>query len=105
MGKRLDRVAFWVRRRSRWTLIVVGGIVILLLFFNDETSISLNMEYQRELNDLKREIAVNLASARYYREKREAVLAGRDELEHLAREGFNMQRPTEDVYVITKGDK
>lgn len=74
--------------------------MILLLFFNDDTSITLNMEYQREINELKREISQNRDSAAYYRRKRESVLAGRNELEHLAREKFNMQRPTEDVYVI-----
>lgn len=98
-------MVFWIRRRSRWTLLIIGGVVILLLFFNDDTSFTLNMEYQREINELKKEIALNQDSARYYREKRDAVLSGRDELEHLAREGFNMQRPTEDVYIITKGEK
>ena len=100
MGKRIARANLWIRRRSHLTVLAVGAVVILLLFFNDDTSITLNMEYQREINELKREISQNRDSAAYYRRKRESVLAGRNELEHLAREKFNMQRPTEDVYVI-----
>lgn len=74
--------------------------MIGILFFNDDTSIMMNMKYQEEINTLKSKIKANRDSAEYYRAKREAVLAGRNELEHLARERFNMQRPSEDVYLI-----
>lgn len=100
MGKRLQRISFWLRRRSYISAIAVGAFVIMLLFFNDETSFSKNMEYQKEINRLKSEIKLNKDSADYYREKRESVLAGRDELEKLARERFNMQKPTEDVFLV-----
>lgn len=100
MGKRIARISVWIRRRSHFMFILVGVVVVLLLFFNEDTSIALSMQYQNEINDLKDEIRLNRDSAEYYRGKREAVLAGRNELEHLARERFNMQRPTEDVYII-----
>lgn len=100
MGKKLNRFNLWLRRRSHLTLIIVGMFVILLLFFNDDTSLALNMKYQTEINNIKAEIKLNEDSTIYYREKRMSVLAGRDELERLARERFNMQKPTEDVYII-----
>lgn len=100
LKKRIQRITYWVRRRSYLAALLVGAFVVVLLFFNDETSISKNIEYQKEINRLKTEIKEANDSAQYYREKRSAVLAGRDELEHLAREKFNMQKPTEEVYII-----
>lgn len=100
MGKRLKRLNLLVRRRSHLTLLIIVGVIVLLLFFNDDTSLALNLKYQNEINRLQNEIKLNQDSAALYREKRLSVLAGRDELERLARERFNMQKNTEDVYVI-----
>ena len=72
----------------------------MLLFFNDETSLALNMEYEREINRLSLEIKENKDSAAFYRSQREALLHDSQDLEHMARERFHMQRPTEDVFII-----
>lgn len=90
----------WLRRSSHLPVFIIGGVVILLLFFNEETSIRLNMEYQSEIARLNREIKESRDSAAYYRARREAILRGDADLEHLAREQYNMQRPTEDVFLI-----
>ena len=100
MGKRLKRLNLLVRRRSHLTLLIIVGVIVLLLFFNDDTSLALNLKYHTDINRLQNEIKLNRDSAALYREKRLSVLAGRDELERLARERFNMQKNTEDVYVI-----
>ncbi len=97
IGNRHGFVAFV---RSHLPLLIVGTVVILLLFFNEETSLSLNMKYDNEIRDLKSEIKSNIDSAEYYRAKREAILSGTQDLEAIAREQYHMQRPTEDVYVI-----
>ena len=91
---------FWVRRRSHFILLIVGAVVILLLFFNEETSLSRNMEYQKEINRINEEIKLNRDSARFYKEKAQAILSGSDELEHMARERFHMQRTSEDVFLV-----
>ena len=79
---------------------MVGSLVVLLLFFNDETSLALNMKYEKEINKLSLEIKENRDSASYYRQQREAIMHDSQDLEHLARERFHMQRATEDVYII-----
>lgn len=84
-----------------WPLILVGGVVILVLSLNEETSATRNYSYMQEIKELKREIKDNEDSAAYYRRKREALLTGTSDLEHVAREQYHMQRPTEDVYIIT----
>ena len=100
MGKKTKKLSFWVRRRSHIPVLLIGGLVVLLLFFNEETSVKLNMEYQNRINELHQAIKENEDSATYYRARREAIESGRADLEHIAREQFHMQRPTEDVYII-----
>jgi hypothetical protein len=80
--------------------LVIGSIVILLLFFNDETSLSLNLKYEREIRELTEQIKLCCDSAQYYKEKRMAIESGDDDLEHIAREQYHMQRPTEDVFIV-----
>ncbi len=84
-------------------MIIIGGIFIGALYLDDETSVKLNMEFDRKINSLKKEIALNHDSARYYRERREGIERGKGDLEHMAREQFHMQKPTEDVFILTDG--
>lgn len=100
MSKTVKKANFWIRRRSHLPLLAIGTLVVLLLFFNDDTSISLNMQYEREINALSEEIAMCRDSAAYYRTQREAIIHDNGDLEHIAREKFHMQRPTEDVYIL-----
>lgn len=100
MGKKLKKVALWVRRRSYLPVIIIGSLVVLLLYVNDETSIKDNAAYQARINELQREIKLNEDSAAYYRSRRHALESGASDLEAVAREQFHMQRPTEDVYLI-----
>lgn len=100
MGAKIKKFNFWLRRKSHLPLVVVGSVVVLLLFFNDETSLALNMEYEREINRLTLEIQECQDSALFYKTQREAILNQSEDLEHMARERFHMQRPTEDVYIL-----
>lgn len=100
MGKKIKKASFWVRRRSHLPLIIIGTVTVLLLYFNEDTSMTLNMQYDRQIADLKKEIKQNEDSARYYRQRRMAIEHGKADLEHMAREQFHMQRPSEDVYLI-----
>lgn len=72
----------------------------MVLFLNDDTSIALNMEYDRQINALRLEIEECRDSAAYYRTQRETLVHGQENLEHIARERFRMRRPTEDVYIL-----
>ena len=61
---------------------------------------ALNMKYEKEINRLQDEIKECKDSAAFYRKEREAIYNNSEDLEHLARERFHMQRPTEDVYIL-----
>lgn len=60
----------------------------------------LNMQYQEEIKDLKRKIKECEDSAEWYRSRREALYINPEDLEHVVREQYHMQRSTEDVYLI-----
>ena len=100
MSKKLKRLNFWVRRKSHLTLIAVGSVVVLLLFFNEDTSMKLNMKYQTEIKELKRRIRECEDSAQWYKNRREALYISAEDLEHVVREQYHMQRSSEDVYLI-----
>lgn len=100
MAGRLKKTNFWIRRKSHLPLIVIGTVFVVLLFLNDETSMALSRKFDKEINRLSLEIKECKDSAAYYRSQREAILHDSEDLEHLARERFHMQRPTEDVYIL-----
>lgn len=100
--KKIKKASFWIRRRSHLPMIIIGGIIVGTLYFDDETSVKLNMEFDRKINALKKEIALNRDSAQYYRERREGIERGKADLENMAREQFHMQKPTEDVFIISE---
>lgn len=93
---------FWLRRRSTIPFILIGSVVVLMLFLNEETSVKTNVEYEKRINLLKSEIKLNKDSAEYYRSHRLAIEKGESDLEHLAREKYHMQKPTEDVYLLNE---
>lgn len=100
MGRKVKRLSLLLRRKVHLPLLIVAGVIITLLFINDDTSMSLNMKYDREIMTLKNKIEECNDSARYYEHKLKALQTDNDELEHVAREQYNMQRPTEDVFLI-----
>lgn len=94
------KASFWIRRRSHLPTLLLGTLVVMLLAFNDDISITQNMEYDRQINDLQEQIESCRDSAAFYRRQREAIIHGTGDLERMAREKFHMQRPTEDVFLI-----
>lgn len=100
MTSRKKRYSFFVKRRGQLTLVAICSIIVVLLFLNDDTSVSRNMEYDHQITQMKAEIKANNDSAQYYRQRYEDLLSKKSDLEHVAREQFHMQRATEDVYCI-----
>lgn len=94
-----NKKGFWARKRSAIPFLVIGTLVVLVLFLNEETSMKTNMEYEKQINVLKAQIQTNLDSARYYKEHRMAIENGKGDLERIAREKYHMQKPTEDIYI------
>lgn len=94
-----EKKGFWARKRSAIPFFVIGTMIVLVLFLNEETSVKTNVEYEKRINSLKTQIQHNQDSAKYYREHRMAIENGKSDLERIARERYHMQKPTEDIYV------
>ena len=100
MKRRFQRLILWLRRRAHLPLFITGAVIVAILFLNDETSMSRNIAYDREISSLREQIRICTDSAQYYRTRRENILNGTADLEQVAREQYHMQRPTEDVYIV-----
>lgn len=100
MSKKIKRFNFWIRRRSHLAVLAIGGLVIALLFLNEDASWQHNMEYQEQIKALHEQIKICNDSAEYYRTMRYQLITGTEQLEHIAREEYRMQKATEDIYVI-----
>ncbi|MCM1378390.1 MAG: hypothetical protein NC097_01315 [Clostridium sp.] len=101
MGKKTKKASFWMKRRSHIPTIIIGTGIIMLLYFNEETSWSRSVEYDRRIAELKEQIKQERDSLEFYRSRRAAIVSGQADLEHMAREQFHMQRPSEDVFLLT----
>lgn len=95
----MKKTGFWQRKRGAIPFIVIATVIVVVLFLNEETSVRTNMEYEARINELKNEIQHNRDSAAFYRSHRLAIENGESDLEHLARERYHMQKPSEDVFV------
>lgn len=100
MGKKIKRANLWVRRKSHISVVLILGGLILLLFFNEDVSLTKSRQYDSEISELKADIKLCEDSATYYENKYKELTTGVEDLERLARENYKMQRPTEDVYII-----
>ncbi|MBP3299263.1 MAG: septum formation initiator family protein [Muribaculaceae bacterium] len=101
MGRKINRFSYWLRRQSHFPVLLVGAGIVLLLFFNEETSVARTRQYDSEITELKAQIKVARDSAEFYRNARRTLMTDAEDLETVARENYNMQRPTEDVYIVT----
>lgn len=95
----MEKKSFWQRHKGAIPFIVIATVIVLVLVFNEETSVKTNMEYEARIGELTKEIKSNRDSAAYYHRHRMAIEQGEADLEHLARERYHMQRPTEDVFI------
>lgn len=100
MGRKLKRINWWIRRRSHLPVILLAGGVVALLIFNEETSTTKAKMLDTRIAELNAQIKEAEDSAAFYVDARRQLLTDAEELEHVAREQYGFQLPTEDVYII-----
>ena len=88
----------WGRRYISFTLLIVVAYLAFLLFFN-ENSMMRSIDLDRTIDSLRTEIRVNQDSLEYYKALNNRLSTSPEEMERVAREQYNMNRPDEDVYV------
>ena len=89
----------WGWRYISFTLLIVVAYLAFLLFFN-ENSMMRSIDLDRTIDSLRTEIRVNQDSLEYYKALNNRLSTSPEEMERVAREQYNMNRPDEDVYVF-----
>ncbi len=89
----------WVRRYISLTLILSVGVIVFVLFFN-ENSVVHTYEYAQEIERLKAEIKDNRDTLRHYEDLNRRLDTDKGTMERIVREQYHMQRPNEDVYIV-----
>lgn len=100
MGRKLKRINWWIRRRSHLPVLLLAGGVVALLIFNEETSTKKAKVLDARIAELNSQIKQAEDSVQYYVDARQQLLTNSEELEHVAREQYGFQLPTEDVYLV-----
>lgn len=94
----------WCRRYLSLNLLVVGGIIIYLIFFTDNSA-ALAYEQNREIERLQAEIKANRDTLAYYERLNHDLSVDPEEMERVVRENYHMQRDNEDVFVVVENER
>ncbi|MCM1292019.1 MAG: septum formation initiator family protein [Bacteroides sp.] len=90
----------WAHRYLfNFSLITIVAVLTYILFFTD-TSVQTTYYYERQADDIQREIRLEQDSLQYYRDLNRQLASDPSTVEKEARQKYHMQRPHEDVYVI-----
>lgn len=102
MNKPRHRSFFeWCKRYISLNLIGIVAALVWILFFTDN-SVSVMYAYDREIDSLEQAIKICNDSADYYHQLNGKLQTEQSTMEQVVREQYHMQRPYEDVYVISK---
>lgn len=90
----------WLRRYMAIPTLVGIGLVIYLAFFS-ENSITQRMAYQHVIDSLSECLRLQQDSLEYYRDLNRRINTDPELMEQVVREQYNMNRPHEEVFIIT----
>ena len=93
MSERLSDLWSWTRRYVNLPFVLMTGVLVYVLFFNDNSILD-NYRYQQE------EIAANYDTLRYYEALNERLRTDPETMERIVREQYHMQRPNEDIFLV-----
>lgn len=91
--------AAWLKRYVSFSLIAALAVLSYLTFFTDN-SVSTSYAQTLRNDSIRREIAVEEDSLRYYRQLNLLLTTDRNTMEGIVRERFHMQRPDEEVFLF-----
>lgn len=89
----------WCKKYLSLTSVVVLGAIVYMLFFQENSSARI-YGYERTIDSLRTEIAVQRDTMLYYKNLNHGLQTGdRAVIERAVRENFNMALPDEDIYI------
>lgn len=96
MGK---LITIWSFIRRHKYLITVGVFAVIIGFL-DENSLLRRFQYEREISQLKSEIAKYRVDYEENTKRLNELNTNPDAIEQIAREKYLMKKPNEDIYVF-----
>lgn len=103
MNPRLSSFGAWLRRYMKpATLLCLAAVAYIV--FSGEYTVFHGIDYDRQIDSLRHELASRRDSMLYYRDLNRRLNYDRELIEKVVREQYGMTRPGEDVYIF-KNDK
>lgn len=90
----------WLRRYVSIPAVIVICVIVYLTFFGDN-SIVQRLEYEQSIDSISALLAAEEDSLQYYRDLNNRLSTDPELMEQVVREQYNMNRPNEDVFLIT----
>ena len=75
-------------------------VFVIFILFIDENSCIQRVRYDRQINNLRQQIAAQNDTTDYYNRQIERLKTDKNVIEQIAREQYYMSKPSEDIYII-----
>ena len=90
----------WLRRYVTIPAVLAIGFVVYIAFFG-ENSIAQRLKYEQSIDSISALLAAENDSLQYYRDLNNRLSTDPELMERVVREQYNMNRPNEDIFLIT----
>jgi len=97
--KRILKILQYVRSKLNKYWIAFGLFVVFTFFLGDSTIYN-RILYDRQINQLEKEIEVCKKQKEENQQKLNALRSDNESLERLAREQYQMVKPNEELFII-----
>ncbi|MCH5319452.1 MAG: septum formation initiator family protein [Paramuribaculum sp.] len=98
MDWKWNSIVGWCRRYIRVSFLLMVGILGYVMLFSDN-SVMDNYRYQKEIDRLSDEIALNNDTLQYYQKLLDQLTTEPEAMERIVREQYHMQRVNEDIFI------
>jgi len=82
------------------TQIIILLVLIVMLFFLSDSSVTKRIKYETQINSLESQIKFYRQQTERDKEKLNELQSNKDDLEKFARENYLMKKKTEDIFIV-----
>lgn len=98
MAWKWNEIGSWCKRYIRVSFVLMVLVLGYVMLFSDN-SVMDNYKYQKEIDRLKDEIALNNDTLAYYQQQLNLLSTEPEAMERIVREKYHMQRVNEDIFI------
>ncbi len=82
------------------TQIIILLVLIVMLFFLSDSSVTKRIKYETQINNLESQIEFYRQQTETDKEKLNELQSNKDDLEKFARENYLMKKENEDIFIV-----